>query len=522
MSRSSFLKGAIWLTIATFISKVLGSAFRIPLQNIAGDEVLGIFTAVYPVYMSVLIITVAGIPLAISKLISTARGEGRTDDIYFIYRTATILGLVFGVVSFALMFTFAETIAMQLGGPLVTYSVMVVSLALIFAPYMAVYRGFFQGFEDMMPTAISQVLEQLVRVLLILVAAVYLTAQAYSIDIVAGGVMIGSAVGVVLALIYLKIIFAKSKLLPKKRAAYNWSQFKRWSKRILIVSLPICFGALTMALLNVVDSLTVPRQLGAMGHTSEEITRLYGIYGRGQALVQVAVVFASALILPLIPAITKALTEQRQADASALMTKATTFTHLTSWPVAAGMTAVTIPMNVVLFGDALGSEVIFVLSISALFTSFTVLSTGMLQGANRERAAAVIVLIFSIVKVVLNLLLVTRFGVLGAAVSTLVTYIFITIVNLFVLYRTISYAWLKRSHVVFAGASLVMAGVLGLLHWFVVNEEWSRGVMALYLTGAIVLGAVIFVGLVLALKGIDRSLLQSLPVVSKFVAKERT
>lgn len=516
MSKSTFLKGAIWLTIATFLSKLLGSAFRIPLQNIAGDEVLGIFSVVYPVYMTILIITVAGIPLAISKLISTARAEGRTDDIYFIYRTSTILGIFTGLLSFILMFVFAEKIAGQLGGSLVTYSVIVVSFTLIFAPYMAVFRGFFQGFDDMIPTAISQVLEQFVRVIIILAAAVYLTNQAYSTDIVAGGVMIGSVVGVIISFIYLRIIFAKRKLLAQ-RPRYNLQQFKVWTKRILIVSLPICFGALTMALLNVVDSLTVPRQLAAIGNTEQELTALYGIYGRGQALVQIAVVFASALILPLIPAITKALAERKPEQAATIIDKATTFTHITSWPVAIGLAVVTLPVNYVLFGDTLGSDVIFILSLSALFTSFSVLTTGVLQGANRERAAAIVVLVFSIVKVVLNIILVGQYGIMGAAISTLITYILITIANMVVLNQTIPFVWVKRAHFVFAGSSLVMGSVLALIQWLLVTEGWSRGLTSIYLTCLIGVGAIIYGGLIILLKGIDRDMLQSLPFVSKFI-----
>lgn len=520
MSKSSFMKGAILLTIATFLSKLLGSAFRIPLQNIAGDEVLGIFSVVYPVYMAILIITVAGIPLAISKLISIARAEGRTEDVYMIYRTASILGLLFGVGSFALMYGFAEFIAGQLGGSLITYSIMIVSLSLIFAPYMAVYRGFFQGYEDMVPTAVSQVLEQFIRVLLILVAAVYLTQKAYPVDLVAGGVMIGSVVGVMVSLIYLKMIFAKRKMITVK-PPYDFSQFKQWSKRILLISLPICFGALTMALLNVVDSLTIPRQLLSLGNTEKEVAFQYGIYGRGQALVQIAVVFASALILPLIPAITKALTEKNKEKAAEIMKKAITFTHLTSWPVAVGLAVLTLPVNFLLFGDHLGSDVIFVLSVSSLFTAFAVLTTGMLQGANLETKAAMIVLIFSVVKVALNLLFVGEMGLIGAAISTLITYILITVANLVLLVKAHPFEWIHRSHVGVAGASLLMGAAIVALQWILPASDLTRALTSLYVVGAVVLGAVSFVVFVFLFKGIDRNMLRSLPFASKFLKPEK-
>jgi len=192
MSQSTFVKSTLILTIATLLSKVIGSIFRIPLQNIAGDEVLGIFSLVYPVYMVALYLSVAGIPIAISKLIAEARTSMDTAKIKKIYVTARILALSFGVISFTIIYGFSEQIANALGGPSTEIALIIVALTLLVAPYMAVYRGFFQGFGDMRPTAISQVIEQLVRVALILIVAYFLVAMDYSNDIVAGGIMAGS------------------------------------------------------------------------------------------------------------------------------------------------------------------------------------------------------------------------------------------------------------------------------------------------------------------------------------------
>src|SRR5690606_7210523 len=149
MSTSAFVKSTFILTLATLLSKVLGSIFRIPLQNIAGDEVLGIYSIVYPVYMVALILSVAGIPTAISKLIAEARAEGNQLKIREIYMTASILALLFGLISFLLVQKFADPIANILGGPEVRYALIIVATTLLIAPYMAVYRGYFQGFEDM-------------------------------------------------------------------------------------------------------------------------------------------------------------------------------------------------------------------------------------------------------------------------------------------------------------------------------------------------------------------------------------
>lgn len=186
---NTFVKSALILSVATLLSKILGSIFRIPLQNIAEDEVLGIFSLVYPVYMVALTLSVAGIPVAISKLISEALVHNDQDTVHKIYRPSTILTAMFGLLSFILIFSFSGPIADVLGGQSTKLALIVVSATLLIAPYMAVYRGYFQGFQDMRPTAISQVLEQFIRVGFILAIAYIMVQRNYSDELVSGGVM---------------------------------------------------------------------------------------------------------------------------------------------------------------------------------------------------------------------------------------------------------------------------------------------------------------------------------------------
>ena len=512
---SKFLQGAIIITLATIVSKIVGSIFRIPL-NIAGDEVLGIFTIVYPVYMSVLILTVAGIPLAISKLISEARVHDRQEDIQAIYNTSRILALSFGVISFALIVLFADKIALLLGGSFAYYAIIVVSITLLVAPYMAVYRGFFQGYENMRPTAVSQVLEQLVRVFVIILAAYVLTAQQKPVDIVAAGVMFGSIIGVIAALIYLKRLYHK-KHIREKKASYTFAHFTEWSKKILKISLPICIGALTMAFLTMVDSVTVPIQLVANGFSEAEVTYLYGIYGRGLALVQIAVVFASSLILPLIPLITSFMTKGEKLDTQAALEKATKYTHLTTWPAVVGLVVLTLPVNLALFTDLQGNLIIAILSFSALFTAFSVLTTGILQGMDKAAHAAIFVLVCALVKVVLNLILVSSYGVLGAAISTVATYFLLVVGNMIMIYRVVPFRLLGRDGVSIVFASIVMGVVVGAPLYFFSLEEWTRGHALLYLIVMILVGAIVYIGIVAMTKAVKKEEIRSLPIIGKMI-----
>jgi O-antigen/teichoic acid export membrane protein len=517
MSKSSFVKSTLILSVATLISKFLGSIFRIPLQNIAGDEVLGIFSLVYPVYMVALILSVAGIPIAISKLISEARIENNHQKIRDIYVTASILAILFGLISFSVIYGFSWEIADILGGPNTRLSLIIVGVTLLIAPYMAVYRGFFQGFEDMQPTALSQVIEQFIRVGFILVIAFVLVQQNYSDEKIAGGVMIGSSIGALCSLAYLRFIFSKSAFKPKVKGNYSFLAFRQYGATILKISLPICIGAITMALLNFIDSVTIPFGLKAAGHAEQEINYLYGIYGRGLSLVQIATVFATSIVLPLIPLITNKLAQKDFGKTKEIIERTHSITHLLSWPAAFGLLALTLPVNLALFTNLEGSPVLAIIGFSSVFTSLTVLGTGILQGMNMETHAAVIIIGGVLAKVVTNIVLIKNYGLEGAAISTLIVYVLLFIINSYFISRKIAFRFIDRKIIVAIISSIFMGIVIGIPTLLFKVENWSRIHALFFVFIALVIGAALYFILLLLMKGINKNDLKSIPFIGKFV-----
>ena len=193
--------------------------------------------------MVALYLSVAGIPLAISKLIAEANTQNEPQRIKKIYLTASILAICFGILSFSIIFGFSNQLANALGGPSARFALIIVALTLLVAPYMAVYRGFFQGFGDMRPTAVSQVLEQLIRAVLIIVAAYVLVKMELSTEVIAGGVMIGSVLGALASLIFLRLKYRRSSLKVVSDVPYTKSDFSKWSGTILKISIPIAIGS---------------------------------------------------------------------------------------------------------------------------------------------------------------------------------------------------------------------------------------------------------------------------------------
>lgn len=516
MSSSTFVKSTIILTIATLLSKVLGSIFRIPLQNIAGDEVLGIFTLVYPVYMVALYLSVAGIPIAISKLIAEANANNEPHKVKHIYRTASFLAIAFGVISFSILFGFSVPIAEALGGPSTRIALIVVSGTLLVAPYMAVYRGFFQGYNNMGPTAVSQVIEQLVRVILILSVAYVLVQLDYSNELVAGGVMIGSVVGALSSLIYLRIKYQRFGVMKTiESEKMTWQDFSTWSRTILKISIPIAIGSVTMALFNFVDSFTVTYGLRNAGVAQDEITYLYGIYGRGLTLVQIVTIFASSIILPLVPLITAKLAERKFDETRLIIERTHRMTHLVSWPAAIGLLALTIPVNIALFTNVEGSTMLAIINASSVFTSLTILGTGVLQGMNAARIGAYIIIGGVLLKIVANIWFIGLFGLDGAAYSTLLVYFVLFIVNSLFIYRTIRYTILGKDTVKMILSAIVMGAVIGLPTLYFGMTEWSRMAAMGYVVLSMIVGGAIYFGLLWLSKAINKQDLKSLPIIGK-------
>ncbi|WP_246942780.1 putative polysaccharide biosynthesis protein [Bacillus pinisoli] len=498
---NKLVKGTLILSIATLLSKILGSAFRIPLQNIAGDSVLGIFTLVYPFYMVGLILSVAGIPIAISKLISDARTSNDHIKVSNIFKTARILAMLFGIISFTLFFSFSDYIAFLLGGKETKLSILIVSITLLIAPYMAVYRGFFQGLEDMRPTAVSQVLEQLSRVILILFIAYFMVQLGYNSSQISGGIMIASIIGAIISLVYLRRLFVNSKDRPFSYKLTKQTFFFT-SKSILTISIPIAFGAISMALFNLADSLSVPLSLRNLNFTSLEITQAYGIYGRGLSLVQITTIFASSIILPLIPLIGKHVANAELETVKSTVEKSLSLTHLLSWPGAIGLFSLAIPINLTLFSDLQGTAVLAVVGISSIFTSLTVLGIGILQGLGEEKKAAYVVLIAFVMKIMINIVIIKYLGILGAAISTLIIYFISYCINSFIIHKKIGIAYIKKQTIVSFISSIIMGILIGLPTLFIDFVEFGRFLSFIYTSISILFGGTIYLGLLIIFKGL--------------------
>ncbi|WP_054975018.1 polysaccharide biosynthesis protein [Paenibacillus sp. A3] len=425
---SVLLQGAALLGLAAVISKLIGTLQKIPLQNLAGDAVFGIYNAVYPLYILILVLATAGFPLVVSKFVSEYAAERQYDEARRVLRVASLSLMGTGIVFFLLLYFGAETIARWMAAPQTAPAIRSVSYALLVVPLMSALRGYYQGYQDMRPTAWSQVVEQMVRVATMVVLLLVLMRLGFGPERIAAGATFGSVMGALAGLAVMLWYWRKERRRELFRAQASvgggggWRRDWALAKRLSAYALPLCLGSVAMPILTLVDSFTMPRLLRSAGFDESEALYQFGLYNHGLPLVQLVAMIASSMSAALVPAIAEAL---RRGDADAVRARAGLSLRLT-WLIGLaasfGLALLAEPLNVMFFKSAEGTAAMAVLAFTALFSAVNIVAGSVLQGLGAVRAPVLYLLLAAAVKVAASVALVPRYGIDGAAWASLAAY----------------------------------------------------------------------------------------------------
>lgn len=311
MSGKTFLKGAAVLGAAGLLVQILGAVFRIPLANIIGEEGMGYYQTAYPIYIFLLVFSTNGAPAAISKMTSERIAQGNYAEAHRIFRISFILMIIIGIVTSAAVFIGAESIVNYFGDPGAYYAMAAIAPALLFVPVMAVFRGYFQGYQIMGPTAGSQLTEQVIRVAAGLTLAVVLVPK--GIEYAAAGASGAGSIGPVFGTLFIFIVYLiikKNKILPFDRG--NSEGFKSESGKTILaklagIAIPITIGVSIFPIMNLVDLIVVMRRLQDVGFSTAAANGLYGqLSGYAGPIINIPQAMALAVSLSLVPAIAAA------------------------------------------------------------------------------------------------------------------------------------------------------------------------------------------------------------------------
>lgn len=420
---SSFIKGAAILGIGALVSKILGAIYRVPYQNITGDEGMYVYQQVYPLYSVLVILATAGFPLAISKIISQKLANGDHVGAEQVYRVSSYLLLLTGCLLFFFLFFGAEFIAAWMGNQqMLTLPIQSVSFALLLVPVMASYRGLFQGYQNMLPSALSQIIEQTIRVATILGLSWYCMEAGYGIVYAGAGATFGAFTGAVcglLILLYYRRKHRQKWLITKHLRPVEHTY--KLLQQLLLIAFPICLGSLTIPLYALIDSFSVANLLATRFPMAEVIT-LKGVYDRGQPLLQFASFFATALSLSIVPAIAEAQAKKDTAKQIRLTGLSLRFTFFLGVPASLGLAMIAEPTNVMLFEDNSGSDALAILALGTIFLTLSVTIASILQGIGRVYLPTLYLAVGIAIKIMGNLILVPLLDIRGASLASVLAY----------------------------------------------------------------------------------------------------
>lgn len=521
-TKDTFIKGAALLTLATFISKVLGAVYRVPYQNITGDVGMYIFQQVYPLYSVLMILATTGFPMAISKVVSDQVAKGNQRMVYQIYRISTYLLFGFGGIMFFLLFFGADTIAKWMGNEkMLTLPIQAVSFALLVIPLTAIFRGLFQGYQQMEPTAISQVSEQMIRVATIIFSAWYCMEFGLGVIYAGAGATFGAVTGAIAGFVVL--------LYFRKKLRMNWAllsegksvQRRKVIKQLCVIAFPICLGSLTLPLYSLIDSFTVANLLMNISHfTFQEAILLKGVYDRGQPLIQFAAFFSTALSLSLVPAIAAKKIQRNTQQIRQLVSISLRLTCMLGIPASIGLALIMEPTNIMLFQNEDGSVALSLLALGAFFLTVSITASGILQGMGRIYLPTIYLLIGIGIKIIGNFLLIPWMEIRGAAIASVLAYGVHACLTLYALKRMVSFSIcfesIKKYVYVLAGMIIVTLSTMYVLEWMVSGFPLRMG-MAIVALGATFAGGLSYSFLLFRLALISREDLAVVPKLQKKV-----
>ena len=424
--KNQIFKGAFVLIVAGIIGKVLGAFYRIPLLNILGAEGIGLYQMIFPLFSLALIISSSGVNATLSHLIAKARAE-KVGNIKSIFLKGLVFSLSLSLVFSLLFFVFSEKIAVLQGNILASSGYKIMTFALVFASLLAPFRGYFQGHENMIPTAVSQTLEQIFKVTLGLLFAYIFVSQ--SIEIGVAGAFLGISIAEVIAFLYLLIKFLIFKM----------TQFKN-KQKIAFIGMNFSFTAsfLIIPLILAFDSFAVINLLN-INFTEHFSTVMYGLQsGLVNSLINFPVIISVSISLALLPSLTFLISDKQLVEAKNKLIEIFKMLWIIILPCIVFFIIFSPLVMKILYKDIDNSflEIAAVLlKISApqiLFISILQISIAVFQSLGKEKTPIYILLISAVIKIILTVLLVKipNVHIYGVALANLIFYALASVISL--------------------------------------------------------------------------------------------
>ena len=528
----SFVKQAAILAFASIMVRFLGFLYRIPMTNMIGNTGNAIYSAGYYIYTFLLILSSAGLPAAISKMVSERLAAGEYRNAHKVFQISLLVSGTLGFVFMVLMFVFAKQIAEFFAhSPESYYCILTLSPTIFIVAIMSSYRGYFQGMNSMLPTAFSQIVEQIFNAFFSVYLAYVLLG--YGVDKAAGeknvilgaaGGTAGTGIGALAGLLVIMFSYTLLKPVVYKKTKYDRNRETaetgiEIAKILLSTAAPIIAGTAVFSMTNLIDANMVQRILENTGHTHEQAQNLYGqLSGKYVTLTTLPISISTAVATAAIPSIAASMRLRQRQEIKRKMNMTLRVSMIISVPAGVGLGVLGDGIIKMLFPDVPdGGILLTVGSVSVIFLALCQTVTGVLQGIGHVKVPVIGALLGAVVKVILNALLIRipSINVVGAVLSTTGCYAVASVFNLFML------SSIMRVHIDLLGSlfkpligSAVMGGVCfgAYKAFFALLNSNTLATMIAILIGVIIYGLVM-----LLIGGIKEDDLLAMPMGGKLV-----
>jgi len=516
--QNKFVKGAALLGAAGLIVKLIGAFYRVPLTHIIGDVGIGYYQAAYPIYSALLTISTAGLPTAISKMVSESLSRGKEGEARRIMSVSLRLLAAAGLIMSAILLLFADPIARAMGEPKAALTIRAIAPAVFFASVLSAYRGFFQGHQNMLPTASTQIVEQAFKLIAGFALAFAWLGQGP--DHGAAGALTGVTISEIAALGLILVLYARhcarTPLTPEDASAKSISAGSIL-KQLLPLAIPVMIGACVMPIVSSLDNFLVMNRLQSIGYSVTDSTSMFGLLtGVVYTLVNMPSVLTLALCMSLVPAIAQAGARGDLTAAGDNTRQGAKMAVLIGLPCAVGMAILSEPILYLLYGNLsperlkLGAQLLTAMAPGIFLLGLVQTLTGALQGYGRVYIPVFSLLAGAVCKVVLSFLLLGNPSVhiFGAPIGTVVCYGVAAILDAWQAGRIMKIRWRPVDLLIKPGLAALGMGLAVYAFMRLAQGHISMRLIAL---AGVVVGVIAYVIFLIVFKAVNAEELALLP-----------
>ena len=514
-SNNKFLKGTLILTVSSIVVKVIGSLNWIILSRVLGGEGIGLYQMGFPIYLMAITLSSAGIPVAISIITAEKLAQKDFLGAKRVFNVSLRLLFVTGLVFASALFFGAHWLIDNhwIRDSRAYYSIIALAPAVFFVTFLASFRGYLQGWQIMTPTAASEIVEQLMRVVTMIVFANMF--MPHGLAYAAGGASMGAGVGAFCALLVLMWFYGrlKQKLkadLQQQNPLATRESARAIISRLLRLALPVSMSSLMLPVVANLDLLIVPQRLEAAGFHISQATEFFGyLTGMAVPLINLATIFTAAMTISLVPAISESRALNDVFGIRAKTRTAFRVALIITCPCFVGMYFLAEKIAALIYNAPGAADAIQTMSVGILLLGLHQISTGILQGLGRTSIPVINMILAAAVKVFLSwtLTAIPTLGIKGAAMATVVDFGLAAVLNMIFIYKYTGFA------LSFSGVfkPAVSAAAMGAAVYGVITLAVSWGAWAIL--AAIAVAVPVYGGVLLAVGGIGKDDLESLTFI---------